>query len=1333
MRRFAPLLVLLLLSPLPAQKADDEGVLPVGADGKPLNLDFEDGTLKDWEAKGEAFVGQPIKGDTVHPRRNDAKSRHQGQYWIGGYEKKGDKPQGTLTSVPFKVTHSWASFLVGGGPHASTCVELVRKDTGKAFHRASGLEQEDLLREVVDLSAHKGKEIFIRVVDKHSGHWGHVNFDDFRFHAARPTFAGRPKAAQPDVYKHAGLKPKDAAAAMTVPPGFSVSLVAGEPDVRQPIAFCFDDRGRIWVAEAYSYPIRRHPKEGKDRILIFEDTRGDGTYDKRTVFMEGLDLVSGLEVGFGGVWIGAAPYLMYVPMKDDKPVGKPQILLDGWGYQDTHETLNTFLWGPDGWLYGCHGVFTRSEVGKPGTPAEKRVKINAGVWRYHPTRHEFEVFAHGTSNPWGLDFNDYGHAFVEACVIPHNWHIIQGGRYARQAGSHFNPHTYDDIKTIAEHRHYVGATPHGGNNKSDSVGGGHAHCGTMIYLGGTWPKEYRGQMFMGNIHGKRFNVDKLTPKGSGYVASRAPDFLLANDEYARFINLRAGPDGNVVFIDWYDKQACHHGNPNIWDRETGRIYRVAHKDARPVKVDLTKKTDAELADLALSENEWYSRHARRLLQERKGRERPDVLAGTFEGHKDETRRLRALWALHARGGLSAAEGHDGLLSIFPNVRGWTIQLLLENRKPAPDLLKKLAVIAAGDRSPVVRLYLASACQRLPLADRWQILAGLVSHAEDATDHNLPLMYWYAMEPLASEDAGKALELAAKSKVPILLPFMIRRISSLGSDKAVTLLVQALGKAADTATRLAYLDGIQAGLKGARTFPMPEAWKEVGPALLKSSDASVRERAVRLAALFGDRAAFAELRRTVKDDAANVEARRASLAALIEARDAETAAILRSLLKSPELRGDALRGLAAFDAAETPAAILAVYASLNTAERRDAIATLSSRKEYARALLAAVGKKTVPAAHISSEAVRQLGALKDAEVTKAIGEFWGVVRTTAADRQALIKEWAAKARRNTRQPDLEHGRALFNKTCVQCHTLFGTGGKVGPDITGANRASLDYLLENILDPSAVIPKEYALTVLTMRSGRILSGIIRSETEKLVTLVTPTEVLELPPVDIEKREPSPLSMMPDDALKGLKDDDVFALLAYLQSSAQVPYLANADNAKDLFNGVDLKGWDGDPKLWKVVDGEIVGKTAGLKKNEFLRSQMSAADFKLTLKVKLTPDAENSGIQLRSEALAGGDVKGPQADVGKGWWGKLYEEHGRGLLWKESGEAHVKPGEWNEYVIEANGSKVTTWINGKKCVDLDDAKLSRRGIFAFQLHSGGAMEVRFKEIKLEVPGAK
>jgi hypothetical protein len=208
-----------------------------------------------------------------------------------------------------------------------------------------------------------------------------------------------------------------------------------------------------------------------------------------------------------------------------------------------------------------------------------------------------------------------------------------------------------------------------------------------------------------------------------------------------------------------------------------------------------------------------------------------------------------------------------------------------------------------------------------------------------------------------------------------------------------------------------------------------------------------------------------------------------------------------------------------------------------------------------------------------------------------------------------------------------------------------------------------------------------------------------------------------------------MMPDDLLKTLSDDEVSALVAYLRNPTQVPILATPDNAKDFFNGKDLTGWDGDAKLWSVENGEIVGKSPGLKRNEFLKSQMSAADFRLTLKVKLVPNKENSGVQFRSEPVADGEMRGPQADIGTGWWGKLYEENGRGLLWDKSGENHVKTDEWNDYEIVAEGGRVRTYINGKLCVDVNDEKLSRRGIFGLQIHAGGPMEVRFKDMKLEV----
>lgn len=1316
-------------------KAAAEGVLPKDAQGRPLNLDFETGTLKDWTPEGDAFSGQPVEGDTVAPRRSDMKSNHAGKYWVGTYERGGDRPQGTLTSRPFKVTLPYARFLVAGGPFDNTCVELVRKDNNQILYRASGDITEELKPVVVDLSKHLGHEIFIRLVDRNIGGWGHINFDDFRLFAEKPTVPARNQIGAIDIYAHDGLSPTEAAAAMTVPEGFNVTLFAGEPDVVQPIAFTIDDRGRLWVAEAYSYPVRVSKEKARDRILIFEDTNGDGKFDVKKVFAERLNLVSGIEVGFGGVWVGAAPEFLFLPDRnhDDVPDGPAEVRLDGWGYEDTHETLNSFNWGPDGWLYGCHGVFTHSRVGEPGTPNADRVPINAGIWRYHPTQRKFEVFAHGTSNPWGVDFDENGQAFETACVIPHLYHMIQGARYERQAGPHFSSFTYDDIKTIADHRHYLGVNPHAGNGRSDQAGGGHAHAGAMIYLGGAWPDTYRGSLFMNNIHGARLNRDILVPQGSGFIGQHAPDFLLANDRWSQIISLKYGPDGQVYMIDWYDKNQCHHREIDGHDRTNGRIFKISYKDISWAPVDLGKLSSRDLVQMQSHRNNWLARHARRILQER-GAD-PEVKKSLRElaaQIKEIRVALNCLWAEHVTGGLDREAILAGLQSPSAHVRAWNIQLATEQGSPPAEVLAKFAALAESDPSPVVRLYLASALQRLPLEKRWPVIEKLVQHSDDAADHNLPLMYWYAAEPLATADSARALKLATGSAIPQLAPFMARRVAAIGSPEAMATLVDALGDAHSAATQLAILTGTNEALKGRRQVSMPARWPNVATQLASSNDAQVRSQAMALALTFGDSSALTSFRAALTDAGANLNLRRDALAALLKVHDPELAPSLQRLLADPALRAQALRGLAAYDDAKTPELILDVFPKLTDAERRDAFATLASRVSYARALLDAVASNRIMSKLLTADVIRQLRNHKNAQLDEQIKKVWGSARETTADRSRLIAQYKAMLTSKPAQPaDPSLGRAMFVKTCQQCHTLFGVGGKVGPELTGSNRADMDYLLSNVLDPSALIGKDYQAHVVSTSDGRVLTGIVRAEDRDSITVLTATDIVTVPRGEIDERKVSDQSMMPDDLWKPLSDHEIRSLVAYLASPAQVAPLATPENAPGLFNGRDLSGWEGNPTLWKVENEEIVGFTNGLGRNEFLRSEMVAEDFRLTLKVKLKNNEGNSGIQFRSAPLPHDEVKGYQADVGPGWWGKLYEENGRALLWDKSGEKYVKLNDWNVYEIVAQGPKIRTYINGNLCVDLDDPPGARRGFFAFQLHSGGKTEVRLRDIRLEILG--
>lgn len=1025
-----------------------------------------------------------------------------------------------------------------------------------------------------------------------------------------------------------GLSPAEAARAMTVPPGFSVQLFAGEPDVQQPIAMALDDRGRVWVAEAYSYPTRQPDDKAKDRILIFEDVDGDGRFDTRKVFAEGLNLVSGLELGFGGVWVGAAPYLLFIPdaNRDDVPDGPPQVLLDGWGHQDTHETLNSFIWGPDGWLYGCHGVFTHSNVGKPGAGDAQRTKINAGVWRYHPVRHEFEVFAEGTSNPWGLDFNDKGDAFITACVIPHLYHMIPGGRYQRQAGSHFNPHTYDDIKTIALHRHWVGNQWNNDDrSKSDGNGGGHAHAGAMIYLGGAWPEKYRNQLFMNNIHGARLNLDLLATKGSGYEGRGAPDFLHANDVWSQILYLTYGPDGQVYMIDWYDKNQCHHGNNEAHDRTNGRIFKITYGKAEPSKgaarLDLAALSDRELEKLVFHSNEWYSRHARRLMHERASRARA---AGTDAGllgkqtkdrlvdpqqlkEADTQTRLRSLWAYHLVRPEDSAMLRNLLQDAHPELRAWSLRLLFDGQsvtadRSPPDNLRALSDVAQRETHPVVQLSLLSALQRVPAQDRWEAIEAIAAREPVASDHNLPLMLWYAAEPCVMLDPSRALKLAFSTKVPTLARFIVRRAAA--EDAAYEALFTALSSA-PAADRGWMLEEITTALQTRGQVTAPKAWTETYAVLMKSPDDLVRQRAESIAVKFGDRRVFAALRSVLADRTLPSARRELALESLVAGKDAELPPVLYSLLSDDVLRSKAIVALGAVDHPQTATTLIGAYPKFSPDDKQSAIGVLAARPATVLLLLEAMEQQHIPRNDLSAFRVRQIARMNNAAVTKRLNDVWGALRDTPADKAGDLQTYRELLTADQlKLANLSRGRELYNKTCAACHLLFGAGKQIGPDLTGSNRANLDYLLENLIDPSAVVGRDYQMTTFATRDGRVINGLVKQENAETVSIQTPTELLVLPKADIEERKLSPLSLMPEGQLKQLPPGDARDLVAYLGAPQQVPlpgegpYLdpktrkvANALEGEKLkiaaksggnaapqsMSGFTAGRWSGDEHLW------------------------------------------------------------------------------------------------------------------------------------------------------------
>jgi putative membrane-bound dehydrogenase-like protein len=958
-------------------------------------------------------------------------------------------------------------------------------------------------------------------------------------------------AAPPD----GPIPPADAPKHMTLPKGFQATLFAGEPDVVQPIAFTFDDRGRLWVAECLSYPDWSKDGKGADRIVVFDDPDGTGHFKTRKVFYDKAVNVSGIAVGFGGVWLCSTPNLVFIPIRDgDVPDGPPEVILDGWDLNAKHNVFNGLAWGPDGWLYGCNGILSQSKVGKPGTPAEQHVPINCGVWRYHPTRKVFEAVAHGTTNPWGLDFDDYGQAFITNCVIKHLFHVIPGAHFERMFGQDFNPHLYALMQSCADHIHWGGGdwtTSRGGKGEHDAPGGGHAHVGAMVYLGDNWPAEYRNGLFTCNIHGNRVNHDLLERHGSGYVAKHDKDFLLANDPWFRGLAVHVGPDGAAFVSDWTDTGECH--NYEVAHKTSGRIYKITHDKITPFNDDLAKLSDAELVERQLHKNDWHVRHARRLLQERAAAgklakdTRPKLLKMLRE-NPDVTRQLRALWALHVTGGID----EELRLNLLENkeewIRAWTIQLALEDRQPTEDVRKKLARLAADDPSPVVRLHLASGLQRLPLAQRWPIAEPLVAHGEDAKDANLPLMLWYGIEPLVAADAVRGAALIKQARIPLLREFLARRVASL-ADTDLPSLVKVLSQA-EGEVRLDVLKGMHDALHGRRNVAMPKEWNAVSREMQNSSG-EVRELTLRLGLIFGDPEALAVLRKTVADTSAATAARQSALQALVQLPDQELPPVLHSLLTDRAVRGAALRGLAAYKDDKTPRLILEHYKSFTDAEKADAVTTLASRLVYARALVEALEKGPVSRNDLDAFTVRQLLGYKDKDLSERLTKVWGTIRPPAEEKKTLIARYKKMLTPEyVKAADLSRGRSLFNRNCASCHFLFDSGAKIGPELTGGQRANLDYILENVIDPSAVVARDYQVSVVVTKSGRVVNGIVKREDDRTLVLQTPNDVVTVPKTEIEERKVSPLSLMPEGILTKLKDDEVRDLIAYLASPKQVP---------------------------------------------------------------------------------------------------------------------------------------------------------------------------------------
>ena len=955
--------------------------------------------------------------------------------------------------------------------------------------------------------------------------------------------------AQQEAREAKFLTPSEAVSAMTVTDGFKVNAWAAEPLMTQPMAFCWDDRGRIWIAENKDYESRGKgfSNSGQSRIVILEDTNGDGVADKRKVFMEGIAFPAALAVGFDGVFVGAPPNLLFVPDRnrdDVADVKDIEVRLTGWGIRDRHETLNSFHWGPDGWLYGCQGFATPSKVRKPTGKGKlykykdpfpedilegEGVDINGGVWRYHPTKDRFEVVAHGFSNPWGIDYDSKGQIFISACVIPHMWHVVPGGIYHRQGGQHFNPYVYNDIKTIADHSHRS------------------AHGGARIYQSDAFPDQHRGRIFMANIHEHAVLSDVLTPKGSGFSAKHGEDFLMANNGQWVGFSMEIGPDGALYALDWHDADIC---GKEVLNAETGRIFRIAPTASKAENfkdryADLTKMTDQQLVDLQTSKSDWHARRARTILQHRsvKGTLKTNThnqLREIFQTNTNSDWRLRAMWALHITGGFNRTHLTEALSDTDEYVRAWAIQLLCEDKSPSQEALTKFVSMAREDESAVVRLYLASALQRVDKNSAWKIVAELLQHGEDADDHNLPKMIWFGLEPLAAENPSRALELAVKTNIPILVQYLARR--AVDAD-AMEVLVNSIDSQRGIQADL--LEGMLSAMEGRTDLRAPSNWPQTF-ARLQKTKGKARDLSNNVSELFGDTEAAQRSLTTLKNKTAPVDQRRKALQALTAQQRKELQAELPSLLDDANLRTDAIRSIAGFDSRTLGELLIQKYGHLSITDKQEAVLTLSSRPQYGWLLTQALKNNVIPKRDVPASVARQLRRV----VGSGFVEIWGPIDEIPHDAKAYAKYKTMLSEKAMAGANLKNGKILFNRTCGTCHKMFGQGGIIGPDLTGSNRTNVDYLLLNILEPGAEIQDDYKMVVVTTRDGRTYSGNVTSENQRQITLrVVGQDAVVINKSTIQSREATAVSMMPPGLLETLTDHEIADLVSYLRSPQDV----------------------------------------------------------------------------------------------------------------------------------------------------------------------------------------
>ena len=946
------------------------------------------------------------------------------------------------------------------------------------------------------------------------------------------------------------LNPTQAMARMSLPPGFQIELVASEPDLVNPIAMCFDEKGRVWVTESIEYP-RSEPGKGRDRIKILEDTDGDGRTDKVTIFAEGLNIPSGIALGHGGVWVANAPHLLFYKIgPDGKAAGKPEVVFSGFGRDDTHELPSGLTFGPDGWLYGLNGVFNPSVIKHQG----KEHRFTCALWRLHPRTRVFELFSEGTSNPYGVTFDTLGNAFISACVIDHLWHLAEKGYYHRQGGP-YPPHTWK-LESIVRHKHQKAA-----------------YCGIHWYDSDAYPAEYRNKLYMGNIHGSCINADQVERTGSTYTGKTAPDFLTANDPWFMPVCQKTGPDGCLYILDWYDRYHCYQDarrDPVGIDRLNGRLYRIRYSGTprAPMGLNLAEESDSVLITRLSQGNGLFRELAQRLLSER--------LAADSKGHAAASKeltnlvnsasasnrtRLLALWSLVSAGDLPVEDHLQWLTSSNPAIKAWAVRAA-GNQKTSDKRIQEAVIASSDSENADVKLQAVVALGKLPGIDPVGNWMSILS--KSGTDPILPAIIWQNTLPKLSGSEGWSSLLntpTMKETGAAINPGreeFITRLSVLAvtSRDIMPDHVKTLARLVDQSnwatpsTRSAWLRSVARELEinnAGREKLWREAFLPVASRLAKSEQGKLRDDAELLAALLGDKDSQTQLGKRAFNPKNSDNYRMEALQALLKVGDAQVVeSAVQTVLDNsqPEaFRGRVLAELARFDQSNLGERLMIAWQKLPPSLKDRVVDVLSQRPQWATAFVSAVEAGKVPATAAGVNQIRKLQSVGTPELQKRVKAVWGIVRDGRNPaRENVAREMAVHLGKT--RGDAVKGQAVFAKNCAVCHKFHGVGQEVGPDITSNGRASFEQLLSNVFDPSLVIGSAFQATTVLTTKGRLVSGLIVEDSPNRVTLKVQGGTLEvIPRGEVEQVSVSANSLMPEGLEKQITPSEIADLFAFL----------------------------------------------------------------------------------------------------------------------------------------------------------------------------------------------